>query len=254
MLSIFGSNNRRNSLVAADRANGRTTAQAVQQEPPPAPANLEIGMDIAVRAAQQQTGAEAAALALMQDGLLVCQARVGSFPPAVGVPLNTTVGITAACVRTAEVLYCSDAETDLRVDSCLCREFNLRSILVVPILEAEVVSGVVEVLSPRVDAFNATHMRWLIQLAQFIPALTVNAKSLQTTTLARTMSVLKTRDEETETEQPKQSGDQAVSRQADPQETELAVIRNILQHSDGTATWDEVSQELVSRFRIHENT
>ena len=76
---------------------------------------------------------------------------------------------------------------------------NIRSILVVPILKAKTVTGLVEVFSPQVDAFDASHVRWLIQLAQFIQAFSANA------------------------------------------------IRDVLNRV-GTATWDEISNELGSRF------
>ena len=133
-----------------------------------------------------------------------------------------------------------------RVDSCFC-QLNVTFDLVVPILEAKVVTGVVEVLSPRVDAFNATHVDWLTQLAEFIQVLR------GITTPARTKSVLQTIDEKVATGQPTKSADGAASRQMD-EETGLAVIRDILQHRVGTATWDEISQELVSRFRIPQNS
>jgi len=71
--------------------------------------------------------------------------------------------------------------------------------LVVPILKAKTVTGLVEVFSPQVGAFDASHVRWLIQLAQFIQAFSANA------------------------------------------------IRDVLNRV-GTATWDEISNELGSRF------
>jgi GAF domain-containing protein len=199
-----GSIHRRTSLDAADIAESRTATESIQQDLPPATDTLDIGLDVAVRAAQQQTGAAAAALALAQDSLLVCRARVGSIAPPLGAPLNQAVGITGTCVRTGKALYCSDAETDPRVDSNLCRQLNIRSILVVPILKAKTVTGLVEVLSSQVDAFDASHVRWLMQLAQFIQALTANGDlpPPQPTTPACEL-VPETMGEEGEVEQPK---------------------------------------------------
>ena len=228
-------------------AKNRTATEILQQDLPPAPANFDIGLDVAVRAAQQQTGAAAVALALAQDELLVCRARVGSIAPSLGAPLNQAVGITGTCVRTGKALYCSDAEADPRVDSGLCRQLNIRSILVVPILKAKTVTGLVEVLSPQVDAFDASHVRWLMQLAQFIQALTGNADlPPPQRAIPACDSVPETMGEEGEVEAPKKAGE-AVSRQEDSEETELAAIRDALNRV-GTATWDEISQELGSRF------
>jgi len=94
----------------------------------------------------------------MRDGLPVCRAPVGIIAPSIGVVLDETEGVTGACLSTGKVLNCSDAGSDLQVDSSLCRELNIGSILVVPILGGKAVSGW-EVLSRQPDAFNATHVR-----------------------------------------------------------------------------------------------
>jgi hypothetical protein len=124
---------------------------------------------------------------------------------------------------------------------------NIRSILVVPILEAKTVTGLVEVLSPQVDAFDASHVRWLIQLSQFIQALTANA-NLPPPQPATPAGVLvpETMDEEGEVEQPEKAGE-AFSRPEDSEKNDLTAIRDVLNRV-GTATWDEISQELGSRF------
>lgn len=232
-----------------------STANSVLQASP-TQANLDIGLDIAVRAALQQTDAAAAAIALMQDKVLVCRARVGSGAPSIGVSLNEASGITGACVRTGEVQCCADAETDLRVDSSFCRELNIRSILVVPILEAKAVTGLLEVWSPRADAFNATHLSWLIQSAEFIQRLKgKEALSYpQTTTPAPPKSVLPKMDDKAETGQlAKAPHGNGVAGQQPDGENELAVICDVLQQKVGTASWDDISQELVSRLSNHEN-
>ena len=74
MLSVSGEP----SALDCQRTLGQNTADSGLQAFPPTLANFDFGLDIAVRAAQQQTGAAAAALALMQDNLLVCRARVGN--------------------------------------------------------------------------------------------------------------------------------------------------------------------------------
>jgi putative methionine-R-sulfoxide reductase with GAF domain len=241
------------SSVAAETAGAPTTFEVMHQNLPLMSVDQDIGLDIAVRAAQQATGAAGAALALMRDGLLVCRARVGSLAPSLGIVLDETAGITAACVRTGEVLYCSDAETDVVVDRCLCRELNIRSILVVPIAEAKTVTGVLEVLSPQADAFNTAHVHWLMQVAKFI-ALTQSARSAspsQATARDRGVSVLQPMDKEAGRGHPENSADGFNGPQADPAKTELTVISDILQHSAETRSWHEIWQQLESRLSIH---
>jgi putative methionine-R-sulfoxide reductase with GAF domain len=234
--------------VSLDAAGSRTATEVVQQQLHPTPTILDIGLDVAVRAAQQQTGAAAAALALTQEELLICRARVGSIAPSLGTPLNKSLGITGACVRTGKALYCSDAETDARVDRGLCRELNIRSILVVPILEGQMVIGVVEVLSPQADAFETTHVRWLMQLAHFVQAFAGkrNSPSPQPATLLQKELIPEKIDKNAQVEQPKNVGE-PLPPQEDSEKTDLAAIRAVLNRV-GTASWDEISQELGSRF------
>src|ERR1700758_2129490 len=116
--------------------------------------NLEIALDIAVRAAAQNTGATAVAIALMENGALVCRARCGDIAPDLGVALNASTGITGACVRTAQVLNCYDTQLDERVNADVCRTLGIRSILVIPILVDGAVAGLLEALSVKPGAFG----------------------------------------------------------------------------------------------------
>jgi putative methionine-R-sulfoxide reductase with GAF domain len=246
---------RPNSSTFTDTTETPLATEVIHQVHASASGNFDIGLEIAVRAAQQRTGAAAAALALIQGNSLVCRARVGEIVPDIGIPLNPSVGITGACFRTGEVLYCADTETDSRVDSSLCRRLGIRSVLVVPILENQGVTGLIEVLSSQYDAFDATHVRWLLQLSQFIQALARSAKlspAQTTTTPARTESVPQTLTEGADAGQPRNSAKPALSRLADYEETELSVIRDVLHRSVGTATWDDIGQQLISRLRTRD--
>ncbi len=142
--------------------------------PPPTPIDhqphLDLALNVALQAAVQGTGATAAAVALMRDGQMVCQARVGDIAPDLGVALNVDTGITGACVRTAQVLHCQDAETDVRVDSKICRALGIRSILVVPIVLNGDVTGILEIIASNDHAFNSEHIKWLTIVAHFVHA------------------------------------------------------------------------------------
>src|SRR5271169_5290090 len=76
--------------------------------------------ELVVRAADA-TQASAAALALVRGDEMVCRAATGLHAPDLGIPLNTSDGLSGACVRTHTTQLCDDTESDPRVDPALSR-------------------------------------------------------------------------------------------------------------------------------------
>ena len=68
------------------------------------------------QAAQVLTSADSAALALHQDGKIVCRSRSGPIGPELGAPVNTDSGISGECLRSATILVSNDTLRDERVD------------------------------------------------------------------------------------------------------------------------------------------
>ena len=62
------------------------------------------------------TGATSAALAMRQNGLVICRARSGEIAPEVGSRLSVDAGISGECLRTGKVLRCDDTQKD---DGCI---------------------------------------------------------------------------------------------------------------------------------------
>ncbi|MBI3645551.1 MAG: TonB family protein [Acidobacteriales bacterium] len=108
--------------------------------------------ELVVRAATA-TRASAAALALRRGEEMVCRAATGEHAPDLGIPLNTSDGVSGACLRTRQSQLCLDTETDPRVDAATCRRLGIRSMLVVPVLESEELVGVLEVFSTNPAEF-----------------------------------------------------------------------------------------------------
>lgn len=102
--------------------------------------------ELVVRAATA-TRARAAALALRRGDEMVCRAATGEHAPDLGIPLNTSDGLSGACLRTRKSQLCLDSETDPRVDAATCRRQGIRSMLIVPVLEGEELVGVLEVFA-----------------------------------------------------------------------------------------------------------
>ncbi len=114
------------------------------------------------------TRATAAAIALRQGDEIVCRATVGPNAPDLGMSLNISSGLSGACVRTRQVQYCDDTETDARVDAAACRSLQVRSVLVVPLVHGDELLGVFEIFSPQPHAFAHQDLQTLHGLAHWI--------------------------------------------------------------------------------------
>ena len=118
--------------------------------------------------ARQAASASGAAIALQRDQAMVCRAAAGAVAPDLGVAINTESGLTGACVREQKTQWCSDTETDPRVDAEACRALGVRSIVVVPIFRREALVGVFEIFSAQPGAFREHHLKALQGLAQWV--------------------------------------------------------------------------------------
>src|SRR5437879_13429172 len=103
----------------------------------PAEIDLEPAISMIAERAQALTGATGAAIALRKGNEIVCRARTGRTAPDLGVRLQTDSGISAACVRTGEVVLCNDADRNPCVDLSSCRRLGVRSILAAPLCHSD---------------------------------------------------------------------------------------------------------------------
>jgi len=134
--------------------------------------------ELAIRAADA-TGASAAAIALSRNGEMVCRASAGYHAPDLGIRLNTRDGLSGACLSSREPQLCLDTESDPRVDPDACRRLGIRSMLIVPILEADSPRGIVEVFSPDPEAFSPAHDMLLESFARTCARLSRLADELE---------------------------------------------------------------------------
>jgi putative methionine-R-sulfoxide reductase with GAF domain len=136
----------------------------------PAELDLEPAISVITERAQALTGATGAAIGLRKGDEIVCRARAGRTAPDLGVRLQTDVGISADCVRTGEVLLCSDTESNPHVDLASCRRLGVRSILVAPLRHFRRTLGVFEVLSGNSHAFDHRDVATMQMLASMMVA------------------------------------------------------------------------------------
>lgn len=132
--------------------------------------SLEAMLQQVVEAAQMVTRADGAAIAIRRGDLVICEARAGDMAPDLGTKLDTESGISGQCLRTGWALRCDDSNNDVRVDAEVCRRLGLRSLAAVPVGAKPGVSGVLETLSALPNAFGATQMKLLEELAELAVA------------------------------------------------------------------------------------
>ncbi len=118
----------------------------------------------------RETNASGAALALDVDGHVVCCARAGEYAPALGAELDRESGISGLCLRTAEMVRCSDAASDARVDREAAGRLGISSILAVPIAVNHATVGLLEVFSASPGAFGIPEEASVFHAAQRLAA------------------------------------------------------------------------------------
>ena len=137
----------------ADYTATLTALSAVQREVEGLGPKLDAALQLIAERSKIFTSANGAALAMSENGVMVCRASAGDAPP-VGAKLDVSSGFSGYCARTGFLQRCDDSETDLRVDRESCRLLGIRSIIAVPIRLGETVIGLLEVFSSRPHAFN----------------------------------------------------------------------------------------------------
>jgi TonB family protein len=123
-----------------------------------------------VQQARLATTATGAAIVVASAGERICLAKSGATAGDVATYLNAHSAILHACLRTGEAQGCDDAEADSRFDLAICRRLGLRSILIVPVQNKNAVRGVIEIFSPRPNAFRDRDLSILRELADRVPA------------------------------------------------------------------------------------
>jgi GAF domain len=131
---------------------------------------VEPAIGVIAERAQALTGATGAAIALRSGDEIICRARAGRTAPDVGIRLQTDSGISAACLRSGEVVLCNDAEDDPQVDLASCRRLGVRSILAAPLRQFRRTLGIFEVLSASPNAFHDQHVTTMQLLASTMVA------------------------------------------------------------------------------------
>lgn len=117
--------------------------------------------------ALQKTRASSAAIGLLRNDGVICRAVAGPPLAEVGAPINMESGLAAMAVERGMSQWCSDTESDRRVDAEACRRLGVRSVMIVPVRTAEEVVGIFAIFSAAPDAFCLANLNTMRKLADW---------------------------------------------------------------------------------------
>jgi hypothetical protein len=151
----------------ADYTASLAALEAVEREVESFHLDVDAALQLVADRVQSLTRSSGAAIALSGGDYLVCRASAGEAP-GLGSVFSAGSGFSGACVRNAQVLYCSDAETDARVNAESCRALGVRSLLAAPVHCGERIAGLVELFSPVAGAFSEADQLVLRRVAEIV--------------------------------------------------------------------------------------
>jgi two-component system cell cycle sensor histidine kinase/response regulator CckA len=137
--------------------------------------DLEMVMRFVSERSRALTGADTGIVAIAGDGGLIVRAAAGPTSTRVGSRVDASARLCGRCLLEGRALVCTDTELDERVDVETCRRLNVRSIVVVPLLQAGETVGVLQVSSSRPGTFGAREIELLDMMAGFVSAALVHA-------------------------------------------------------------------------------
>lgn len=135
-------------------------------------------MELVTERACALTGADGAALELLEGEDMVYRAACGIAANQLGLRLKAATSLSGYCVRHDEAINCPDSEQDDRVDKEACQRIGLRSMMVFPLHHGELAQGVLKVMSSKPNAFTADDGLILELLSDLVGAAVYHAARL----------------------------------------------------------------------------
>lgn len=129
------------------------------------------------------THADGAIVEFAEGDEMVYRALSGMPETLLGLRLKRSGSLSGLCVDSGEILYCSDSETDPRVDREACRRVGLRSMIVAPLIHNETVVGVLKISSAEIARFSAEDQAILQLTTEMIASAMYHAVKFETNAL-----------------------------------------------------------------------
>jgi len=131
---------------------------------------LDEVLQLVAERALEITHADGVAIALAEDGGIVCRAIAGTITPDKGAKVNPNYGFSGACLSSGSTVRCDDAQVDARVNPDICRKLGTRSMVAVPLWAKQTVIGIIEAFAGGARCFTESDVRRLNLLAELVLA------------------------------------------------------------------------------------
>lgn len=155
--------------------------EAVRQAADP----LQVMQRVADQTCALIQGAEGALIALWDDGdVLTYVCGSGYLQTFVGQALDVSHSLAGRALLMGAILRSDDTSSDARVDPEECRQFDMQSMLCVPLVRGRRTFGVMTVSSRRTAAFDTADELILRGLADFVGVVVAAASDLDRITAA----------------------------------------------------------------------
>src|ERR1700746_1629774 len=105
------------------------------------------------------TGAQGAALGILEDEHLVYHAGRGILARQVGQSMRPEATLSSSTLTHGVILRCPDAGTDFRVNPEITKRLGIGSLISVPIFHGGMVDGALELVFAKKDAFHDQDVR-----------------------------------------------------------------------------------------------
>ncbi|WP_163988349.1 ATP-binding protein [Pyxidicoccus caerfyrddinensis] len=167
---------RRTSEEAA-RGEMERLAAIIQTQADVALAGLDLDeiMRLLCERARVLCGADGAAVALVEEGIVEYRVTTGSVAQHTGFKLKVEGSLTGASLLRGEVMRTDDTEEDVRVNVHATRQVGARSMICVPLWREARPVGALNVISSRTNAFDDRDVRTLELMAGLLGAAMGNA-------------------------------------------------------------------------------
>jgi PAS domain S-box-containing protein len=159
---------------------GRLSAVvAIQEEIQRTTPNLNDTLQLLVKQAEELAGGDGAVIELVEGREVIYRADRGSAKTHTsGIPHFRSLGsLSTLVVTTGQVIVCKDTDTDSRVDAEIYRNWNIRSLVSIPIFYQHKIVGILKVFSSQPNTFGEREVETLqLLVGQVVTALSRSAE------------------------------------------------------------------------------